>query len=82
VGRARAALNARRQGFRSREYLAMANRVRSALRLAASNIVRVRARFAIDMRSRVRKIDLSVPPELRCNMRSPKSQDLGTWRKR
>ena len=82
AGRARAAQNAHRHGFRSRDYLVMAARIRCALRLAAANVARVRARFGIDLRWNARKIALSVPPELRCNMRSPKSQGSRTWRKR
>src|SRR4029450_5158301 len=52
AGRARSAQNAQKHGFRSRDYLISAARVRHAIRLAALNIARVRAHFAIDMRSR------------------------------
>src|SRR5262245_15482999 len=50
--RARAAQNAYRHGFRSADYLLVAAEVRRAIRRVASSVARVRAHFAIDMRSK------------------------------
>jgi hypothetical protein len=61
-GKARAAQNARRHGFRSSDYLLMAAEVRHALRLAAVSLACVRARFAIDMRSKSGTRKIALPP--------------------
>ena len=52
AGKARASQNACKHGFRSRDHLLTAARIRRAFRRAALNLARVRAHFQIDMRSR------------------------------
>jgi len=63
AGKARAALNARRHGLRSRDYLATAAEARRAIRRAAATVARVRIRFAIDMRSKSNTKKLALKKE-------------------